>query len=192
MVKTAHQHGFKPKCVVFDGWDSILANLKLLRTLTWNWLTRLKSNRLVNKNRAGSMQLDEPKITASGTEVWLKRYGLVKLFKIVAPDGDVSYWATNNLAMTELERLQLAEFSWQIEHYHRGSNNAPRSAGPAIRRAVTVLPRLVPRTEWKRSRLPCENRRRTIVVMPLSEGMNGYELSIDSNTNQNNSEELTS
>ncbi len=41
-------------------------------------------------------------------------YGLVKVFKIVAPDGDIAYWATNDLALTDLTRQQYAEFSWTI------------------------------------------------------------------------------
>ena len=47
-------------------------------------------------------------------------YGMVKVFKIVTPDGDIDYWATNDLTMHELKRLQLAEFAWKIEEYHRG------------------------------------------------------------------------
>ncbi len=45
---------------------------------------------------------------------------MVKVFQIVTPDGDIDYWATNDLAMHELQRLQLAEFAWAIEEYHRG------------------------------------------------------------------------
>jgi putative transposase len=104
----------------FDGWYSRLANLKLVNAFSWRWLTRLKANRLVNKNHEGLKAVSATAIDASGTEVWLKGYGLVKVFRIVAPDGDAVYWATNDLTMCALERQQLAEFSWQIEHYHRG------------------------------------------------------------------------
>ena len=52
--------------------------------------------------------------------VHLEGYGLVRVFKIVARDGDIEYWATNDLAMDELERLRLAEWCWAIEDYHRG------------------------------------------------------------------------
>ena len=120
MLAAARDRGFRPTCVAFDGWYSSLANLKLVNSFRWRWLTRLKANRLVNQDRHGLRALQDTVIAASGTEVWLKGYGLVKVFRIVARDGDVGYWATNDLAMTELERVQLAEFSWQIEHYHRG------------------------------------------------------------------------
>jgi hypothetical protein len=62
----------------------------------------------------------EANISASGTVVHLKGYGFVKVFKIVTPDGDIDYWATNDLNLVELQRLQFAEFAWAIEEYHRG------------------------------------------------------------------------
>lgn len=120
MLQTAHTRGFQPRCVIFDGWYSSLENLKCLRTLGWKWLTRLKCNRLVNRDRQGTRPLSRTEIAASGTEVWLPGYGLVKVFKIVAPDGDIAYWATSDLTMTELRRQQYAEYSWTIENYHRG------------------------------------------------------------------------
>lgn len=120
MMQTARTRGFSPKGVLFDGWYGSLENLKLLRTFEWKWLTRLKSNRLVNRDQQGLRPLNRTPLEASGTAVWLKGYGLVKVFGIVAPDGDIAYWATNDLGMSELTRLQFAEFSWTIEHYHRG------------------------------------------------------------------------
>jgi putative transposase len=120
MIDVAHARGFKPPIVLFDGWYASLENLKHLRALGWGWLTRLKSNRLVNKDRQGARPLSRTDIAAAGTEVWLTGYGLVKVFKIVAPDGDIGYWATSDLGMTDLTRQQLAEYGWAIETYHRG------------------------------------------------------------------------
>lgn len=39
---------------------------------------------------------------------------------IVAQNGNIDYWATNDLQMSSLQRLQCAEFEWAIEEYHRG------------------------------------------------------------------------
>ena len=55
-----------------------------------------------------------------GSVVHLKGYGLIKVFKIVSLNGDIEYWATNDLSMNELFRLKYAELSWSIEVYHRG------------------------------------------------------------------------
>lgn len=120
MIRAAYARKFEPRCVVFDGWYGSLENLKLVRNCGWTWLTRLKSNRLVNLNREGTRALKDTAIAATGTEVWLPGYGLVKVFGIAAPDGGTTYWATNDLAMNDLDRVQFAEFSWAIEHYHRG------------------------------------------------------------------------
>lgn len=120
MLQTARERGFTPECVVFDSWYSSLDNLKLIRSYGWIWLTRLKRNRHVNPDNIGNRPLTEAELAATGTVVHLKGYGLIKVFKIVAPDGDIDYWATNDLNLSELRRLQLAEFSWSIEEYHRG------------------------------------------------------------------------
>jgi hypothetical protein len=120
MLATAKSRGFSPQCVVFDGWYSSLANLKLIREYGWIWLTRFKRNRHVNPDRSGNRPLHDVDIASTGTIIHLKGYGLVKVFKMVAPDGDIDYWATNDLEMGELQRLQFAEFGWAIEEYHRG------------------------------------------------------------------------
>ena len=120
MLQTARERGFTPECVVFDSWYSSLDNLKLIRSYGWIWLTRLKRNRHVNPDNTGNRPLAEAEIAVTGTVVHLKGYGMVKVFKIVTPDGDIDYWATNDLNLAELRRLQLADFSWSIEEYHRG------------------------------------------------------------------------
>jgi putative transposase len=120
MLATAHVRGFLPVCVAFDSWYASLDNLKAIRAYGWRWLTRLKSNRLVNLNWTGNRSLSEIELTESGTIVHLKGYGLVKVFKIVTPDGDSEYWATSDLEMGDLTRLKYAEQAWAIETYHRG------------------------------------------------------------------------
>lgn len=120
MIRMAFARGFRPRCVVFDGWYSSLGNLKLIRNCGWKWLTRLKSNRLVRRDRQDARAISEVGVDARGTQVWLTGYGLVKVFGIVASNGVTAYWATNDLEMTELTRLQFADFSWTIESYHRG------------------------------------------------------------------------
>ena len=114
---------------------SALDNLKLIRSYGWIWLTRLKRNRLVNCERTGNRRVDEVELSETGTVVHLKGYGFIKVVKIVAQNGNIDeviaapgtcirenddYWATNDLQMSSLQRLQYAEFEWAIEEYHRG------------------------------------------------------------------------
>jgi putative transposase len=136
MIKTAKERGFKPSYVLFDSWYASLENLKLLREYKWPWLTRLKANRLVNLDRQGSRPLFRTEIAATGTIVWLPGYGRVKVFKIVAKDGDIGYWATSDLGMDELTRQQYGEYSWAIESYHRGIKQCTQVERCQARKAV--------------------------------------------------------
>lgn len=120
MLQVAQRRGFQPACVVFDSWYAGVENLKLLRSFPWRWLTRLKSNRQVNPDRQGRRPLSAVELSEKGRIVWLEGYGLIRVFKMVATDGDIEYWATNKLKMDGLERVKWANFAWTIENYHRG------------------------------------------------------------------------
>lgn len=120
MMGTARGRGFQPACVLFDGWYASLNNLKQLRGFGWTFLTRLKGNRLVRLDNGPARSVSAQPITAAGTDVWLPGYGLIRVFRLVAPNGDATHWATNDLGMDEVTRLTWAERSWTIEEYHRG------------------------------------------------------------------------
>jgi hypothetical protein len=110
LLKVAHARGFHLEYVCFDGWYSSLENLKLIRDLKWHWLTRLKSNRLVNPDNTGNMPIARLAIRDKGC----------KVLTTIATNDDVEHWASSNLNMTELERVASAEKTWAIENYHRG------------------------------------------------------------------------
>jgi hypothetical protein len=119
MLAAAATRGFEPLCVAFDSWYSGLENLKAVRGLGWTFLTQLKANRKVDVARAGTRAVSEAAISESGTLAHLPGFGAIRVFKVVSRDGDVEYWATNDLAMDELTRLARAERCWAIETYHR-------------------------------------------------------------------------
>ena len=83
-------------------------------------MTRLTSNRLVNRDRQGTKAVTDTVLAASGTEVGLTGYGLVKVFRIVAPHGSIAYRATNDLTMAGLTRKPFSGCSGTIEPCHRG------------------------------------------------------------------------
>ena len=120
MLLEASERGFNPELVCFDGWYSSIENLKLVRSLGWHFLTRLKANRQINVSRSGLQAVSEAGLTGGdGTIVWLKGFGEVKVFRIFATDGSAEYWATSLKPMTEAEREIQAKASWRIEMYHR-------------------------------------------------------------------------
>lgn len=120
MLHQARERGFTPQMTCFDGWYASLENLKLLRSWDWHWLTRLKSNRLVNPDRSGNVAVSEVAIPAEGRVVHLKGYGFIRVFRTVAENGDAVHWATSKLEMREAERAEWARQAFGIELYHRG------------------------------------------------------------------------
>jgi putative transposase len=120
MLGQAKARGFEPLCVAFDSWYASLANLKAVRGHGWTFLTQLKANRKVDLDRRGYRAVAEVAIAEGGTVVHLEGFGSIQVFKVVSRDGDIEYWATNDLAMDELTRLAHAERCWAIENYHRG------------------------------------------------------------------------
>lgn len=158
MLGTAHTRGCTPRYLCFDAWYAGLDNLKAVRSHGWQFLTQVRSNRLVDLDRTGNRAIREQPIAATGTEVHLKRFGLVKAFRIVAPNGDTEHWITNDLAMTELTRLTYAERAWAIEEYHRGLKQCTKvercraRLTRAQRNHIGLALRAFVRLEWHRLR----------------------------------------
>jgi hypothetical protein len=111
--------------VLFDSWYSSLENLKAVRAHAWAFLSRLRSNRLVNPDRMGQVAVAEVEVGLEGRVVQLKGYGLVRLFRTVSHShvstwhGRAECWATNRLEMSEAERAALERQAWGIESYHQ-------------------------------------------------------------------------
>lgn len=158
MLLTARQRGFVPECVVFDSWYASVDNLRLIRDCGWRWLTQLKANRRVNPDRTGNRAVAASVIAARGTVVHLEGYGMIRVFRIVTPNGETEHWATNDEEMDELARLRYAEDAWGIEVYHRtlkqhcGVERAMVRAGRAQRNHIGCAIRAFVRLEWHRVR----------------------------------------
>ena len=120
MLLEAFERGFNPQLVCFDSWYGSIENLKLVRSLGWHFLTRLKSNRQINVSRSGLQAVSEAGLTGgSGTICWLKGFGEIKVFRVRVTDDASEYWATSLHEMTETERETQAKSAWRIEMYHR-------------------------------------------------------------------------
>jgi putative transposase len=120
LLAAAHARGLQPRAVLFDGWYASVENLKRVRNLGWTFVTRFKDNRKVRIDHGEPQALGTQPIAASGTVVWVPGFGAVRVFRVVAPNGDTTHWATNDLGLDEAARLMFAELSWSIEEYHRG------------------------------------------------------------------------
>ena len=156
LLVTAQQRDFRPACVVFDRWYASRDNLKAVRNAGWRWLTRLKGNRLVTPDGMSKRPLAACAIAETGTRVHLQGYGVIQVFRLVAPDGDTEHWATSDLALGEVRRVQDAEWAWGIEEYHRGLKQhcgverAQVRAARAPRVHIGCAIRACLRLEWHR------------------------------------------
>ena len=119
MLNTAKEREFRPKYVCFDGWYSSLVNLKAVRGHGWHFLTRLKSNRQVNPDNTGNVAVQDIDIPDYGRTVHLKGFGMIQVFRTVAPNGDAEHWATDDLKMEDGERREWVRQVFAIENYHR-------------------------------------------------------------------------
>lgn len=137
LIRVAKDRQLHPEYVGFDSWYSGLDNLKLIRKLDWEWITRFKENRLVNpdgkpKNNVNVSTIEIPE---NGRIVHLKGYGYVKVFRFVSGKGDIEYWATSDLKMTKEKWMELKGKTWKIEEYHRGIKQCCGAEDSQIRNA---------------------------------------------------------
>jgi len=120
MLLAAFERGFDPQFVCFDSWYGSIENLKLVRSLGWHFLTRLKANRQIRVSGGGLQAVSEAGLCGGdGTLLWLKDFGKIKVFRVRATDDASEYWATSLPTMTEAERETQAKSAWRIEMYHR-------------------------------------------------------------------------
>lgn len=116
------------RTVLFDSWYAGADNLKLIHRLGLIFFTTLKENRLVSLSKAtGYIHLDQIEWTSerlqNGVIVKLKEVPFkVRLFKLVATNGDIDWVITNG--SDETLTAQVAQHAndvrWQVEELHRG------------------------------------------------------------------------
>jgi len=127
LVNAIADKGLKAKTVLFDSWYASWENLKLIHALKRIFYTTLKSNRMVSLNKEdGYVHLDAiewtPERLQTGVVVKLKKVPFkVKLFKLVAPDGDIDLALTNELDdnLTAQVVQDANDVRWQVEEFHR-------------------------------------------------------------------------
>ena len=120
--------GLKARTILFDAWYASAENLKAIHRRRWTFFTTLKSNRLVSLSKAaGYIHLDEiewtPERLEHGLIVKLKEVPFkVRLFKLVAPNGDIDWVITNDLdeTLTTQVAQDANDVRWQVEELHRG------------------------------------------------------------------------
>ena len=127
LLRAVAEKGIKAKRVLFDSWYASWKNLKRVHRLGLIFYTTLKSNRLVSLSKeSGYVHLDEINWTEerlkNGIIVKLKKVPFkVKLFKVVAKNGDIDWIITNDLDETMATQVaqDANDLRWQVEEFHR-------------------------------------------------------------------------
>ena len=126
-VNAVDQKQIQARTFLFDGWYASAENLKVIHRRKRTFFTTLKSNRLVSLSKEqGDIHLEEiewtPDSLTYGIRVKLKEVPFhVRLFKLVAPNGDIDWVITNDLAETVTAQVakDTSAVRWQVEELHR-------------------------------------------------------------------------
>jgi hypothetical protein len=127
VINAVFSKKIKAKRILFDSWYASADNLKLVDRLGLTFFTTLKSNRMVSLSKEGGwIHLDEMDWTKerlqNGRMVKLKEVPFkVRLFKVVATDGDIDWVITNcpDETLTTQAAQEANDVRWQIEELHR-------------------------------------------------------------------------
>jgi hypothetical protein len=127
LINAVANKQIKAKKVLFDSWYAGWQNLKLVNSLGLSFYTTLKNNRLVSPSiEEGYIHLESVEWTEQrlmyGVIIKLKKVPFkVKLFKLVAKNGDIDWVITNDLDETLTTQVVDAtnHLRWKVEEFHR-------------------------------------------------------------------------
>ena len=128
LVQAVADKLIQARTVLFDSWYAGADNLKLIHRLGLIFFTTLKENRLVSLSKEdGYIHLDQiewtPERLQNGVIVKLKEVPFkVRLFKLVATNGDIDWVITNGSDETLTAQVvqNANDVRWQVEELHRG------------------------------------------------------------------------
>jgi hypothetical protein len=143
LLRAVSDKGVQAQTVLFDSWYASVDNLKLIHRLRLTFYTTLKKNRMVSLSKEqGYIHLDAIAWTAErlqqGVLVKLKEVPFyVRLFKLVAANGDIDWVITNDLdeTLTSHDVQDANAVRWQVEELHRGFKQLTGSQACQCRKA---------------------------------------------------------
>lgn len=124
MLEDVLAWGLKPSVVTGDSWYSCIDNLKAVKNHQIGLLFAIESNRKVSVEKGTWTRVKELSVPTEGLVVWLREFGLVKLFRTQLKDQLRHYVVLMPNTQVQ-ETFQEKEFQelhahhWKIEQYHR-------------------------------------------------------------------------
>lgn len=127
-VHALEQKHLQARTILFDSWYASAEHRKLIHRRQRIFFTPLKDTRLVSLSKEeGYVHLDAvewtPERLSAGVVVKLKQGPfMVRLFTRGAPDGDLDWVITKDLAETLTAQVakDTSDVRWQVEELHRG------------------------------------------------------------------------
>lgn len=143
LLRALDEKQIQAKTILFDTWYASWKNLKLVHRLGLIFYTTLKSNRVVSLSKEdGYIYPKDVDWTTdrlkSGVTVKLNKIPFkVKLFKVVATNGDIDWIITNDLDETVVTQVaqEANDVRWQVEEFHRELKQLTGSAQCQCRKA---------------------------------------------------------
>ena len=128
LLRAVADKQIQAQTLLFDSWYAAADNLKLIHRLNLVFFTTLKENRLVSLSKEeGYVHLNQidwtPERLHNGLLVKLKEVPFkVRLFKLVAPNGNIDWVITNcpDETLTAHVAQDANDVRWQVEELHRG------------------------------------------------------------------------
>lgn len=127
LIRAVYDKQVKARTILFDSWYASCSNLKLINRLQLVFYTTLKSNRIISLDQGENWHhLNELHWTEEmeqfGVLVRLSKIPFtVKLFKLVATNGDIDWVVTNYLdsALSTQIVQHKNDVRWEVEQFHR-------------------------------------------------------------------------
>ena len=143
LLRALDEKQIQAKTILFDNWYTSWKNLKLVHRLGLIFYTTLKSNRVVSLSKEdGYVYPKDVDWTTdrlkSGVIVKLNKIPFkLKLFKVVATNGDIDWIITNDLDETVITQVaqEANDVRWQVEEFHRELKQLTGSAQCQCRKA---------------------------------------------------------
>lgn len=124
MLEDVLRWGLQPHFVTGDSWYSCTKNLKTVRNHHLGFLFAVESNRLVSLERGKLIKVKDLDVSEEGLTVWLRDFGLVKLFRTRLKE-QLRHYVVLHFDGTQQEKFgtdgfkSLHDNHWKIEQYHR-------------------------------------------------------------------------
>lgn len=145
MVREVLDWGLSPAWITADAWYASIGNLKFFRGLELSFQVGVQSDRIVSTEPGVYEQVGQIRdIPDDGLYTHLKKFGFVKVFRTVGPDGDARHYIVHRPDTDALQSMKRQTFKaikkihWNVEKLFRAMKQACNLERFFVRKAQAV------------------------------------------------------